>query len=430
MINPFKTSFITAVLALTLASGAMAEIRLLDRIVAVVNDGAIMASELDDRVAVVVNQFQQRGQPLPPPDVLRRQLVNRMITEKLQLQAANRMGIRVDDASLNQTLASIARQNGLSLDEFVDAVEADQYQWPQFREQIREEMIISRLQQRSVASRIRITEREVDRFLDSELGQSLFDAELQLSHILIRLPAEASPEQVREAEQKTQQLRQQLADGADFSALATAHSDAPEALDGGDLGWRSLAQWPSLFAEAARTMNVGDTSDALRSGAGFHLIKLTDRRSDAETVVTQHQARHILIRSDALTTASQAQQRAERLRQRVISGDISFADAARQFSDDPGSARDGGSLGWVTEGEMVPEFEQVMLALELEQLSPVFTTQFGAHFMVVDQRRDADMTQEFIRMQARQAIQRQRFEEELESWLQEQRADAYVDLRL
>ncbi len=420
--------FATLLMLMPLTSNAKVE--MLDRIVAVVNDGAIMASELDERINIIALQFQERDQPLPPPAVMREQVLDRMILERVQLQLADRGGIKVDEASLNQALAGIARQNNMTLEGFAAALQQDGYDWPQFREQIREDMIISRLQQRSVASRIRVTDREVDRFLESEMGKQMFQEDFHLGHILVRVPAGASPEEVQAATSKVNSIEARLNQGEDFHQLAISQSDGPKALEGGDLGWRPAAQWPTLFSEAALQLEKGEISAPIRSGAGFHILKMIDRRGGAEKVVTQYQVSHVLIKADALTSNEQARDLATRLHDQVASGAADFATIAAEYSDDPGSARNGGELGWVSRGEMVPEFEEMMLNTPQGEVSPVFETQFGWHFLQLQGTRDADMSEEFRRMQAMQALQKRRFEEELEIWVQEQRSESYVDIRL
>lgn len=429
--NRALSTLLTVCLCLGLAVNAQAQVRILDRIVAVVNDGAIMESELQSRVAAIVGQFEADNRPLPPAQVLREQVLDRMVIERIQLQLAERSGIRVDDGSLNQALTGIAQQNNMDLEQFANMVRADGYSWAEFREQVRDDMVISRLQQRSVSSRVRITDREVDRFLSSDLGRRMFAADFHLGHILVQVPSGASPDQIEQARNKADGIVQRLRGGADFAETAVEQSDGPQALEGGDLGWRPAAQWPTLFAETAIDMQPGDISEPLRSGAGYHILKMIERRGGGgEHVVTQYRVRHVLIQSDALTTEDQARAEAQRLHQQVISGSISLADVAREHSDDPGSRNQGGELGWVTPGQMVPEFEQMMESTPVGQVSPVFQTQFGYHFLLVEEQREADMSDEFRQMRARQALQKQRFDEELQTWLQEKRAEAYVDIRL
>ncbi|AFT69264.1 survival protein SurA [Alloalcanivorax dieselolei B5] len=429
--NRALSTLLTFCLCLGLAVNAQAQVRILDRIVAVVNDGAIMESELQSRVAAIVGQFEADNRPLPPAQVLREQVLDRMIIERIQLQLAERGGIRVDDGSLNQALTGIARQNNMTLEQFASMVRGDGYSWAEFREQVRDDMVISRLQQRSVSSRVRITDREVDRFLNSDLGRRMFAADFHLGHILVQVPSGASPEQLEQARNKANGIVQRLRGGADFAETAVEQSDGPQALEGGDLGWRPAAQWPTLFAETAIDMQAGEISEPLRSGAGYHILKMIERRGGGgEHVVTQYRVRHVLIQSDALTTQDQARTEAQRLHQQVVNGSVSLADAAREHSDDPGSRNQGGELGWVTPGQMVPEFEQMMESTPVGQVSPVFQTQFGYHFLLVEEQREADMSDEFRQMRARQALQKQRFDEELQTWLQEKRAEAYVDIRL
>lgn len=427
-INPLAACVLGLALLLPLA--AQARVEMLDRIVAVVNDGVIMNSELQDRVVEIAAQFQADKRQMPPLNVLRDQVLERMIQERIELQLAERGGIRVDDSSLNQALAGIAKQNNMNLEQFVEAVRADGHDWSRFREQIRNEMVISRLQQRTVASRVRVTDREVDRFLASEMGHKMFQADFHLGHILIKVPGDASSEQVSQAQQKARQLVEKLRAGADFSETAVAESDGPNALEGGDLGWRPAAQWPSLFAEAAVDMKKGTVSEPLRSGAGFHILKMIDRRGGSQKVVTQYKVRHVLVKTDALTSEAQASKEIHRVHDQIAAGQVAFADIAKEHSDDPGSASQGGELGWVTPGQMVPEFEQMMEQTPPGQLSPVFETQFGFHFLEVEETREADMSDEFRRLQAQQALQKRRFDEELQTWEQEQRSEAYVDIRL
>ena len=417
-------------LALLMPLSLTAEMEVLDRIVAVVNDGVIMESELEERVNETVQQLRAEGHRAPGRDVLREQVLERMITDEIQLQQARRAGIRVDDGSLNQALSGIARQNGMSLEEFARAIRQDGMDWSRFREQVRREMKMGQLQQRMVGQRVRVTDREVQRFLDSEAGRTMFEAEYRLAHILIGLPDGASPDDVEQARAKATQIAREARLGGNFRELAVAHSDAPEALQGGYLGWRQPAELPSLFAEAAGELEPGEVSEPLRAANGYHLLLLIDRAGGGEQEVEQRRVRHVLIESDVLRSPEEAEATAESLHQQVRDGALSFADAAREHSDDPGSARHGGELGWVGRGEMVPEFEQVMFDTAPGEISGIFRTDFGWHFLTVEEARTTDKSDEFRRMQARNALQHRRFEEELQQWIREIRAEAYVEKRL
>ena len=415
-----------------LAPGLLwAKTEMLDRIVAVVNDDVIMESQLADRVEEVVAgiRSQDSNGRLPPMNVLRTQVLERMILEQIQLQQAERAGIRVDDTSLNETLTNIGRRNGMSLEQFASAVREDGLDWGSFRENIRHDLLINQLRQRRVNQRVRITDREVDRFLSSELGKKLFEEEYRLGHILIAVPDGAAPEQVRQAEQEAQRIMAALRDGANFREQAITYSDGQMALEGGDLGWRPAAQLPSLFSSAVVDKAVGELAGPLRSGAGFHILQVTERRGGAQKFVQQYHVRHILIESNAIRPPEKALALARELRTRVAAGD-DMATLAREHSDDPGSARNGGDLNWVTPGEMVPTFENVMLNTEPGQISQVFETEFGWHFLRVEETRTEDMSEEFRRLKARQTLHQRRFGEELELWLQELRQESYVDVRI
>ncbi|MBZ2190078.1 peptidylprolyl isomerase [Alcanivorax sp. JB21] len=429
MVRIIKPALRAALLAALVIPGVPQALQVLDRIAAVVNDNVIMESELDQRVDDLARQFMAEGQQLPPRNVLRPQVLERMVMEKLQLDMAERGGIRVDDSSLNQTLTGVARQNGMTLDEFVAALREDGYNWADFREQIRSEMVINQLHQRQVGRRVRITDREVDRFLESEMGRQLFESEFRLGHILIGLPDGASPDQVDAARERAEALVARIRAGDSFHEMAVSYSDGPQALEGGDLGWREAAQLPSLFSERAIDMDPGEISDPIRAGNGYHILLLVDRRGGATQIVQQHRVRHVLVRTSAVRSESQAERLIVQLHQRIEGGE-DFATVAREHSDDPGSARNGGDLGWVSPGEMVGEFENTFRNTPVGELSPIFQTEFGWHFLRVDELRTADMSAEFRRLRARQALHQRRFEEELQQWLRETRTEAYVDVRI
>ncbi|MFN3712518.1 MAG: peptidylprolyl isomerase [Alcanivoracaceae bacterium] len=401
----------------------------LDRIVAVVDDSVIMASELDERINDIRRNLRAEGRAQPPEPILRSQVLERMVVERIQLDQAKRLGIKVDDTSLNDALSGIARQSGFNLDEFAGHLREEGYDWAQFREQVRHDMMINQLRQRRVSQRIRITEGELDRFMNSEMARQLFEAEFRLGHILVAIPDGGSMDQLALAESKADDLVRRLRTGEDFADIASEHSDSQSALEGGDLGWRPAAQWPSLFTDAVISLRAGELVGPLRAANGYHILKMIDRRGDSQTLVDQFHVRHILIRPTTLRSDEEARRLIGELSNRIAQGE-DMARLAREFSDDPGSARSGGSLEWVTPGEMVGEFDRLMQSSPVGQVSEPFRTEYGWHILRVDAIRTADMSDEFRRLRARQALHQRRFTEELESWLTELRQDAYVDLRL
>lgn len=401
-----------------------------DRIVAVVNDDVITQSDLDLQIRTVTQQLRQQNAEIPPDDVLQKQVLERVIVRQLQLQMAESTGIRVDDDTLNRALETIAKQNNLSLSEFREVLARDGFDFATFREDIRKEIIISRLRQRQVANRITVTEQEVDNFLATQQvqGSPAAAEEYHIAQILISLPEAPSPEQIQTAQAKAQQVLDKLRAGEDFKQIAMALSEDPQALEGGVLGWRSAGQLPSLFTDIVTKMNPGDISDLIRSPSGFHIIKLIEKRGETGHLVKQTQARHILIRTNEITSDQDAQTRLEQLRQRVVGGE-DFATLARSHSEDATTAVNGGSLGWVNPGDLVPLFEEAMNSLEPGQVSEPFQTQFGWHIVQVVERRDHDNTDEMKRSQAREAIRQRKTEEELQAWLRSLRDEAYVEYK-
>lgn len=402
----------------------------LDRILAVVNDDIIMRSELDTAMRTIAQQLEQQGRPVPPASILERQVLERLIIMRLQLQLANSTGIRVDDETLNRTIQNIAAQNGLSLSAFRDVLERDGFSFAKFREDVRNEIIISRLQQRQVLNRIAVSEQEVDNFLSNQEAQGRQSTRYRLAHILIAVPEGASPEQIQEARAKAQQVHDELLAGADFAAKAAAVSAGQQALEGGDLGWREAGQIPTLFVDTVLKMKPGEISAPIRSPSGFHIVKLVDVQDSAEKhIITQTHARHILIRPNEVVSVADARLRLEQLRERILAG-ADFAALARAHSDDSGSAVKGGDLGWVNPGTMVPRFEEAMNQLEPGMVSEPFETEFGWHIVQVLARREHDSTEEFNRSRARELIRQRKAEEELELWLRRLRDEAYVEYRL
>lgn len=401
----------------------------LDRIVAVVNGEVITRHDLGQRIRLATAQLAQQKTPLPPPNVLERQVLERMISDRVLLQYAQETGIRIDDAQLEKILARIAADNKMSLAEFRQALERDGLSFARFREDIRDEVTMTRLREREVDSRIVVTDAEIDNLLRTRETQQGAAEELALAHILVRLPEGASPEQIAERRARAEQALLAVRGGADFGQIAASFSDAPDALKGGDMGSRPLDRWPTLFSEAARTLKVGDVSGVLRSPAGFHILRVVRRTASGSPVIVQQtRARHILIRINELTSETDARNRLGSLRERLENG-AAFAELARLHSDD-GSASRGGELGWLSPGDTVPEFERAMDALRPGELSQPVRTDFGMHLIQVVERRNEDLTAERQRLLARQTIRARKADEAVQEWVRQLRDRAFVSIRL
>lgn len=424
----YRRFFLLFLIFVTLLPAARAAVEL-DHIVAVVNDDVVMASELNERVRTVKDQMRQQGTQLPPTSVLKKQVLDRLILNKLQLQMARDTGIRVDDETLNRTISNIAAENQVSLAEFRNILERDGYSYPQFREDIRNEIMISRLRQRAVDNRVSVTDREIENFLSTQEHQGEIESEYRLSHILIALPSSPSTKQVDETRDLAEKVLDELNSGADFGKTAATYSDGQQALQGGDLGWRKASELPTLFSGLVSHMDKGEISDLIRSPSGYHIIKVTGVRDSEKTMITQTHARHILIKPDELTTDEDAVRRLKQLKLR-IEGGADFGELARGHSNDTVSAADGGDLGWVNPGDLVPQFEEVMDSLKPGEVSNPFKTQFGWHIVQVLERREHDSTEDLKRARARKAIRQRKLEEARENWLREMRENAYVEYRL
>jgi peptidyl-prolyl cis-trans isomerase SurA len=401
----------------------------LDRIVAVVENDIIMQSELETKLRTMVAQMEQQGVQLPPSNVLETQILERMILMKIQIQKAEETGIRVDDETLNSTINNIAAGNNVSLSQFKEILEKDGFNYEQFRESIREEIVISRLRQRQVDNRISITTKEIDNALANLEFQGKTETEYRLQHILISSPEAPTPEEEEQARLVATKVLEDLETGLDFTTMASTVSDGQRALEGGDLGWRKKNEIPTIFAAQVATMEKGDISDLIKSSSGFHIVKLADVRSSEKQIITQTLARHILIKVDELTTADDAFVRLEQLRTRIEGGD-DFAKLAKANSDDKLSAAQGGELGWSSPGRLVPQFEEVMNQLEIGEISQPFETQFGWHILEVLERREFDDTENAKREKASESIRRRKSEEAHQNWLRHLRDEAYVEYRL
>lgn len=401
----------------------------IDRIVAVVNDEVITQHELRARLDSALGQLQRQGMSSPPRNVLEKQVLERLVMDKVQLQQARDMGLRIDDAQLEQALQRIAAGNNLSLAQFRAVLEKDGIAFASFREEIRAEITIARLREREVESKIFISDGEVDNYLASASVQGGTEEEYQLAHILLRAPESASPEQIQKLRAKAEQMLERSSKGEDFAQLAAAYSDAPDGMKGGNLGWRSLDRLPTMFAEAILKLKVGEVSPVLRSSNGFHLIKLLAKRGGiAAQAVEQTHARHILIKVNEVVSESEARHKLESLHARIRHG-ASFAELARLFSQD-GSASKGGDLGWIYPGDTVPEFERAMNLLAPGELSQPVQSPFGFHLIEVLDRRIQDVSSERRRAAARQTLRERKLDEAYQDWLRQARDRAYVEIRL
>lgn len=416
--------------ALSATPVSAAPVQELDHVVAIVNDDVITRVELDRRLERIKSQARQQQQRLPDEQTLERQVLESLIVEELQLQLAEKAGIRVNEEMINQVINNIARENNLTLPQFRQVLRRDGMSFTAFRDNIRNEIIINQLRKRRVEDSVNVTEQEVNNYLSNMENRQGLNDEFRLGHILIGVPDGATPQQIQQAEAKARQVYNRLRLGADFHQTAVAVSDGQNALQGGDLGWRKGGQLPSALADIIVDMKPGDISEPQRSASGFHILKLIDRRtSEQRRIVEQTLARHILIRPNQLVSNADARQQLARLRERIQRGE-NFADLARAHSDDPASAAEGGSLGWFSPGSMVPRFEEVVNRLDPGQISQPFQSRFGWHIVEVLSRRKHDSTEEYQRMQARQSIHKRKSDEAIEQWLRRLRAEAYVDIRL
>jgi len=411
------------------AVAAEETVKTLDHIVAVVDNDVITRGELDDRMRTIKQQLEKQGTPLPPAEALEKQLLERMITDRLQFQYAAQTGLRVDDNQLDKTLERIAEQNKLGMTEFRRALETDGINFNKFREDIRREILLARLREREVDNRVNVTESEIDNLLTSKTARGESDDEVEVAHILVRVPEQSSPEEVQKLRAKAEGALKKLQEGADFGQISAGFSDAPNALEGGKLGWKKLSQLPELFQEPLKALKAGEISPLLRSSNGYHILKVTDRKgASVALVVQQTHARHILVKPSEVMIDSEAQRRLTGIKERVDNGG-SFEELARQYSED-GTANKGGDLGWVNPGDTVPDFEKAMNALAPGETSAPVRSPFGWHIIQVLERRSQDMTKEAARLKARKEIKARKADEAYQDWIRELRDRAYVEYRL
>jgi peptidyl-prolyl cis-trans isomerase SurA len=426
-IRAFALALAIGAAALASAAGA-AEGELVDRIVAVVNDDVVLLSELERETETIRANLQARGAQLPPERLLSRQVLERLIALRLQTQIAARNGIEVSDDELNLALNDIAQRNGMTLAELPAAVERQGLAWADYRAGVREDMLLERVRRQEVERRVVVTPREIDQFLAG--NEKADDSEYNVSHILIAIRGQATPEEVERNRERAEATYQHVTQkGNDFAQTATSYSDAPDALEGGSLGWRKRTQLPTVFADRVAEMKPGDVTPPFRSGSGFHIMRLNEVRSSQPVVVTQTHARHILLRPNQVVSDQQARERLVEYRKEILGG-ADFAVVARLYSEDPGSRAEGGDLGWATPGTFVPEFQAVLDTLEPNEISEPFKTSFGWHIVQLLEKREQDVTDQARRNRAMAQIRQRKLEEQMQLWLQRLRDEAYLEIKL
>lgn len=430
MKNWIMGSLLSGLLVVALSVGnAHATYQKLDAIVAIVDEDVVLASELMTRLQTVREQMQANQIPIPPNDVLVNQVMERLILENIQSQEAQRRGIEIDDETLTRAVNQFAQNNNMTLPEFQVALAKDGVSYREFREDIRGELVRTRLQRGMINRRVAITEQDVQGLLNSPAYQEMFSDDYRVGHIMLAFDDDASEAVVEQAKQKAATLIKALRDGADFAETAVANSAASSALEGGDLGWRKAGELPSLFTEPVLEMAVGDVAEPIKTGSAFHIIKLLERRGAGTQQEAQTKVRHILVRPSAIRTPADTEALSREIHGRLVNGE-DFETLAKEFSEDPGSALNGGDLGWSTPDQFVPIFAEVMEATADEALSEPFLSEFGWHILTVEGRRSQDMSEEARSNMALELLHRRRYEEERQEWLKEIRDEAFVELRI
>jgi len=419
----FEIVLITFILSFT------ANAQLLDRIVAVVEEDVILDQELTFEVNSIVSKLQANKVMIPPAFILRKQVLERLIINKLQHQMAERSGIRVSDEMLRGSVTDIARRNNLTVDEFRQELASQGLSFQSFEKNMRNEIVINQLRAREIGSRVKVTDREVSHYLETQGEINEEKVQYHLGHILVSVPEAAASKVIQKAREKADQILAELREGADFKQKAVAVSDGGNALKGGELGWRTIGEIPTLFVDDVVKMNQGDVAEIIRSPSGFHIIKLLELKGVDRHIVTKTRARHILIKTNELIDDKEAESRLKALKDRIQDGD-DFATLARSNSDDKGSAINGGDLDWVGPGALVPPFEAAMKKLAVNEISDPVQTQFGWHMIQVLEREDKDNSVEHKKNRVREEIRQRKIEEETELWLRRLRDEAFVDINL
>ncbi len=434
--SPFSWLAIAALLCVLGSNSAMAQNRtlsdkgvMLDRVAAVVNDGVVLRSELEEQMSVVSERLKAQGLEMPPVDVLRQQVLERLILQELQIQRAQRAGIRVNDENLNQALAEVAQRNNIGLAQLPAALAAQGIDYGAYRETVRREMTIQVLQQRDVIQRINVSPRELEQFLEKQKSRPSELNEYNLSHILIAVPQEATPQQLEDATRRAEDVVSRARQGEDFARLAVAYSNSQTALEGGALGWRRGPEIPTVLADLVVGLKPGEVSAPLRTPSGYHIVRLNEvRGADQQVVIEQTRARHILLKPTEIQDDATVEQRLREVRERILKGE-DFAVLAKTLSEDPGSGAEGGDLGWTAPGTFVPEFDAVLASLRENEISEPFRTQFGWHIVQLLGKRQYDSTDELRRQRAFLQLRGSKADEETELWLRRLRDEAYVDIK-
>jgi len=402
---------------------------LLDRVAAIVNEGVVLNSELDAEVAAVSERLRQQKLELPPQNVLRQQVLERLVLREIQMQRANRAGVKVSDENVNAALQEVAKRNGLTLSQLPDALAQQGEDYATYREEIRKEITLSMLRQRDVLQHISVTPREIDLFLEKQAKTPSERNEYNVSHILIAVGQEASPAQLEQATKRAADVYERARNGEDFAKLAVANSNSQTALEGGALGWRKGSELPTFLTDVVAKLKPGEVSEPLRTPTGYHIIRLNEVRGASEQAVeNQIHVRHILMKTTELADDATVRGKLEALRERIFKGE-DFAGLAQTSSEDPGSAADGGDLGWAGPGTFAPEFEQVIANLKDNEISEPFRTQYGWHIAQMLGHRRFDNTDELKRRQAAEAIRASKADEETELWMRHMRDEAFVEYK-
>ena len=425
-ISKLHLTLISAALSISLSVSA--QLIMLDKVVAIVDDDIVLNSELQQRMVAVNEQIAQSGTQAPPQEIILQQVLERLISERLQLNMGYKAGIRITDEELNSAILRVAQSNGLSIAQYITEIQSRGSTIAIVREEIRNEMVIRRVQQGKVMRRIRISEQELDNFLTSEEGRFLTSPDVNVGQILLSVPTGSNKDDTDSILKRAMELQAEAANGTDFRQLAIANSADQSAIQGGDLGWRKMAQLPGVFIDVVDQLKLGQVSNPIRSGAGYHLLKLYERRGGGEQLIEQHFARHILLKPSQIRDEKATIAELNELRNQVLAGD-EFADLSKQLSEDPGSALKGGELGWSTPGMFVPEFEKTMNSIALNEISAPFASQFGWHILQVTERRDQDFSSEILRNRAQNMLRERKYEEELQVWLQEIRDEAFIEIK-